>query len=88
MPTESVNRSVEVLGRATRPKSFATLSTASLIPVTNSTSKRCRCVSVPSGIGSPPRSSRTSCSWPAKSSCRNSISARPSTALLSTRISA
>ena len=49
MPTESVSRSVAVLGRATLPNTAATFSTALLSPATNSTSNRCSSVSAPTG---------------------------------------
>ena len=45
MPTDSVSRSVPVLGRATFPSAVANFSTALLRPTTYSTSSRCSFVS-------------------------------------------
>ena len=51
-----ISRSVAVLGRAIRPKISPTRVTADAAPVTERTSRRCRVVSTPMGIGAPPRS--------------------------------
>ena len=59
MPTDSVSRSVAVLGRATLPEPCRHLVYRRLLsPATNSTSNRCSVVSAPTGIGTPPRSMR------------------------------
>ena len=89
MPTDSVSRSVAVLGRATLPSAAASLSTALLSPATNSTSNRCSLVSAPSGnrhaaalhADAPGAGRRTP-------RCGTPSAPCPSTLLLVTRISA
>ena len=88
MPTASVNRSVDVLVRAMRPHISARSLTADFRPTTETMSIRCSSVLRPAGIGTPPRSTLQTCSWPATACSRKDSKVRPTISLLVTRISA